>query len=655
MAGPEKKEQRLAAGESSSGGAQPLVVQDPDVKHIVINGDANGLIRREKLKTDQTVTITTWGGTLPGTGDGTDYFRLERARGGSEEWTLIDELEFEGGDIWIPLVFTITKEFFLDPENEGPFDLRYEHISHQGPTDHSNRVRIFIDKIPPNGTTSPSKMIFTITPPIKDSTFGADDFLEATIPDWTGDPIGTHIAFGWIKGELPEKPEDIDMIGPLPILGGGKVQIPKAKFLAAGDGNCCAGYVLIDKAGNESKLSEYELMSVALGPLPLTPLPKPTVTDATGGELLREDIINGGVIVHIDKVTNGKANDSIIVKWKDLELKPGTPVGPNPTTGFDIFVPWNMIKQAYGDSKGVIDIPVSYTVLRGVEPFGSAVETVKCNLSNAGPDNPDPEPGNPNLKEVAVVGESAVKNVLINSDEGKDVFAEIELVLPLVNDDTYQVMWNGKPIGPPYVIDTTNDKEEDVIRIPLDWDVIRGEGPSDAMPIWYVLTNAAHSNPQEPKPRSTVEIKFLVLKLPTAEPLHTFQPDRFNCNSLRWNAGQTEYGFEYRIPPSAHLKAGDDVEVVWEAYQNFAAPVHLPGAKKTGTFTNISAEQARDGIVWLIEPYDTHIKPIYVKDVSFGKGDVTYTIKDKPAAAAPSNTRVGLLQGEGSCEIPAKP
>jgi hypothetical protein len=51
----------------------------------------------------------------------------------------------------------------------------------------------------------------------------------------------------------------------------------------------------------------------------------------------------------------------------------------------------------------------------------------------------------------------------------------------------------------------------------------------------------------------------------------------------------------------------------------------------------------------------THIKPIYGKDVSWGKGDVTYTITGKPAAAIPSNTQVGLLQGEGSRNIPDKP
>ena len=654
MAFSDKKDQQLA-GEYSSGGAAPLFVQPPDVSHFVIPGDASGLILRANLNMDQKTTITSWGGTLPDDPLDVDRFILQVARFTSNEWTDLQAHTYTGGDSWKDLDFVIPRTFFLAQENEGAFKLRYMHISHQGVTDVSDPVPIFIDKIPPNGAIPPGKMIFAITPPITDATFGAANFLEATIPNWSGDAVGTEVAHGWLKGELPADPNDIELIGPLPILGGGKVQIPKDRFIAAGDGLCCGGYVLIDKAGNISALSLYELMSVALGPLPPAPLPKPTVADATGGELLREDIINGGVLVHVNQITNGKSSDTIVIKWKDLELTPGTPVGPNPSSGFDIFVPWEMILQAYDGATGAVDTPVSYTVLRGIEPYGSAVETIKCNLSTPGPVNPDPDPGNPNLGAVTIVGESGEDNVLIESDENQDVFAVIVLVAPLVVGDSYQVMWNGTPIGAAYKISAT-DTPGSTIRILLDWDVIRGEGPSDAMPVWYVVTGPDHANPQEPDPRTAVEIEFLVLTLPAAEPLHTYDDGHsFHCYSLRWNAGGTDYGFEYRIPPSAHLKAGDEVEVTWEAYQNNKAPVHLPTAKKVTTFPNITQEQAEKGIIWLVEPYSDHILPIFVEDIPFGIGVVSYTITGKPAASQPSSTRVGLVQGEGSCNIPDKP
>ncbi|WP_095056053.1 hypothetical protein [Pseudomonas sp. Irchel s3f7] len=659
MAGSDKKEQRLDAGKSTAGGNVPFVVQDPDVSHIVI--DATGLILRKTLDTDQTITINTWSGSLPTNPDYTEYFRLQIARANSNEWTLVGtEHTYVGGATWVPLVFTLTSAWFLEPENEGGFDLRYEHQNYNETQDHSGRVRIFIDKIPPNGATPPSKMVFTFTPPITDATFGTDDFLEATIPNWTGDAVGTHVAFAWLKDELPEDPEEIVFIGPVPILGGGKVQIPKVKFIEAGDGLCCGGYVLIDKAGNISGLSRYELISVALDVLPLPPLSKPTVLDPTpaDGELRREDIIDGVLKVHLDHVNNGKNTDIVVVEWEGRKIEPGTPLGANPSGGFEILVPWNMILQAYGNAKGPVDTKVSYTVFRGVEPFPSVVETIKCNLSIPGPVNPNPEPGNPNLEVVNIVGKSDDPNKLIDTDEDEDVFAKIKLVTPLEDGDTYQVMWNGTPIGDPRVIDLTDDEVGDTIEIPLDWDIIRGEGPDIAMPVWYVLTHADHANPQEPKLCTPVDIQFLVLKLPPAEPLHPSSVGNLNCNSLRWNAGGTEYGFEYRIPPSAHLKPGDDVEVVWNAYKDFNDPsTIISDAQKKHTFTDITDDQAQNGIVWLIEPYATHILPIFDEDnvIDWGKGNVTYTITGKPAASLPPNTKVGLNQGEGSCNIPTKP
>ncbi|WP_223505987.1 hypothetical protein [Pseudomonas sp. GL-RE-29] len=140
MAGSDKKEQQLATGQTPSGGATPLDVQPPDVKHIVIDGDASGLILRAKLDTDQTITLAAWFGGNPPDGE-TDKFRLQIARKGSNEWeTLLPERTYTGGTSWQPLLFTLPSTFMLEPENEGGFDLRYEHENYNFVTDHSARV-----------------------------------------------------------------------------------------------------------------------------------------------------------------------------------------------------------------------------------------------------------------------------------------------------------------------------------------------------------------------------------------------------------------------------------------------------------------------------------------------------------------------------------
>jgi hypothetical protein len=657
MAGSNDKEQRTS-NETGSGGAEPFDVQIPVVQPPPLSGFPVGLISRADLDTGLRTTITTWdGGAIP---PGlTEYLRLQWARQGSNEWTTFQEHSFTTTEPWVPLVFNIPSSFLLDPVYEGPFEIRYEHENYVPLKDHSHEIVIHIDKVAPNGGNIPEPMIFTAVPPITDASFGSNDYLEATIPPWTGDQADVKIAYGWIKGELPEDPADVDLIGPEPIDPAGTriVHIPKDKFVAAGDGLCCGGYVLIDKAGNISPLSKYQLMSVALDPWPLPPLAPPTAADAKGGELLRSDIVDGNVLVNVPHVTRGKGTDTVVVKWGTREIKPGTPLGSNPSGGINIPVPWSVLWAEYGSATtGVVDTPLSYTVLRGVEPFDSEVATVPCNFSSTGPINPEPEPGNDQLKMVTVVGESGVDNELVESDEDGEIKAKIELVAPLVDGDTYQVMWNGAPIGNPRVIDIANDNVGDDIEIDLDWDVIRLEGPSDAMPVWYVLTNSAHANPQEPKQRTEVKIDFLVQALPEAIPQHLNPNSFLTCESLRWDEGETTFGVKYLIPPSRYLQVGDEVVVEWKAYTDFfGTPVEVPTASKTATFSNITREQVDNGIIWLIAPYDVHVLPTWLKPTPVGKGEVSYTITGKSYRRTPTNTMVALSQGEGSCNVPPGP
>ena len=413
--------------------------------------------------------------------------------------------------------------------------------------------------------------------------------------------------------------------------------------------------MLIDKAGN-TNLSDYELMSVALGPLPAVSTDKPTVADPSGGELLRSDIEGDSVEVTVPYVTNGKATDGILVKWDTQEMLLPTPVGSNPQSGTKIEVPWTTLWAQYGLSTiGAKDTPVSYTIVRGVERFPSDSETIKCNFSAPGPVNPEPEPENPGLPKATVVGESDQDDVLIEADENKTVKVKITLVAPVVDGDIYQVVWNGTLIGAPRPIDVVNEPVGTIIEIELDnWDEIRSQGPSTEMPVWYQLTNALHAEPQVPKDRAEVDISFLKFRLPQAQPQHLNANGRLSCASLRWNEAGTEYGVEFLIPPSGQLKAGDDVAVTWKAFKNFTTPVEQPGATKEYTFTDISQEQADNGIVWLIEPYATHVLPAWEKNNQIGLGEVTYTIVGKPVDTPVTTTPVSLAQGEGTCDIPDK-
>ncbi|MGY3173702.1 hypothetical protein ACVWYU_003105 [Pseudomonas sp. TE12234] len=97
MAGSDKKEQQLESKESASGGVEPLKVQDPDVSHIVMPGNPLGLIPRRLLDADQTLTISTWSGSLPGSPAFSDQFSLQIARRDSNEWTTIGPTNIHPG------------------------------------------------------------------------------------------------------------------------------------------------------------------------------------------------------------------------------------------------------------------------------------------------------------------------------------------------------------------------------------------------------------------------------------------------------------------------------------------------------------------------------------------------------------------------------
>lgn len=257
MTGSDKKDQGFSA---TSDGTVPQEFQDLDVSHFTIPGDAKGLIPRKNLDNDLTTTISMWAGTPVGR---TDTFRLQWVRKGSDDWANFTEHTYSNNDP-LPMVFTIPTQFLLGTENEGDFVLRYEHENYLNVIEWSNPVPICIDKVPPNGVFAPERMVFDFSSPITDATFGEHDYLEARIPPWAGDQTDVQVKFAWLKAELPEDPGDIVQIGPLPISPYGTVQIPKTQVVAAGNGRCCGIYVLIDKAGNISRYSKYQLMDVAL-------------------------------------------------------------------------------------------------------------------------------------------------------------------------------------------------------------------------------------------------------------------------------------------------------------------------------------------------------------------------------------------------------
>lgn len=630
----------------------PLAFIKPDVSKVTMVGSPPGLFPRAALDTDVTLEITPWP-TLPPDGE-TEFVTLQIARPGSEEYTDLDTVIYVQGTSTFPLPITIASNFLVHPDNEGPFNIRYHHINFAGTEAHSDDVAVYIDKTPPNGTAAPGKITFSPTPPFTEAKLAGLTDVEGVIPHWTGAADGDRVAFSWVPDKLPEDPNDIVPIAIVTLGVDRKVFFPVDLIREMGDGGFCGGYTIIDKAGNRSRISLYDLIPVALGAEPTPPYPAPSVPEA--GLKGYIDRIDGAVGVHLEfgHIRNAKSTDMVEIIWGGVALPYRTPIGTNPNP-HSIGVSWEHMRDQYGTATGPVTTTIEYKLYRGILALGGASSTVVVNFETTYPGNPDPWPGNPALPPLMVVGASGVANKLIASDENKPVKAVITLVDPLVDGNVYQVLWNGTAIGVPYVIDTADDSDGDDIDIALDWDVIRLQGNSAEMPVTYDVSNPNVANPQEPKDPTKVEIEFLTVNLPTAVPQHLVgtTTKRLTCNSLHTEDGKM--GFQYLIPPSDYLKAGMMVKVEWKAYTTYAAPVLVPGAGKIATLGPVTPEQETNGLMWLVEPYDTHLLPTWGSATDqIGKGEVIYTleIQGNPVPSTASDTQVVLSKGSGTCDIP---
>lgn len=628
----------------------PLEFVKPDVSTVTMPGNPPGLFPRASLDAGIGLQVTAWA-TLPPDGE-TETVTLQIARAGSDEYEDVASVDYTQGASTFPLPITLPADFLLKDENEGAFKIRYQHVNWVGTPAESEDVLVFIDKTPPNGTTAPGKITFSITPPFTETNLVGLTDVEGTIPAWTGAAEGDKVAFAWMKDRLPEDPNDIVPIAVVELGADRKVKFPVDLIRSLGDGGFCGGYTIFDKAGNRSRISLYDLIPVALGTQPPLPYPAPSVPEAVPkGYVDRNDALQG-VHVEFASILYAKSTDEVEIIWNGVALAYRTPIGSSPGNTISIGVNWEHMRDQYGAATGAVSTPIAYKLYRGILELGGASATVMVNFETTGPGNPDPWPGNPSLLPLEVFGKSNVANKLVASDENELIEAVIELVAPIADDDEYQVLWNGVPIGDPYVIDTTGDTAGDKIRIALDWDVIRRQGNNSKMPVTYSLSNPAIANPQEPKNPTEVEIEFLTVNLLPAVPQHLVS-GRLTCLSLHTEDGKM--GFQYLIEPSDYLKEGMMVDVEWKAYTTYAAPELVEDAGKTATLGPVTAKEATEGLKWLIEPYEKHLLPTWGGPADqAGKGEVIYTlvVNGEPVPSPASDTMVVLSAGSGSCVIP---
>lgn len=614
-----------------------------------------GLIDDELLpKSDQdkslTVKIPAWG-NLPPPGQ-TDRVILEWARDNAGFVVLLDQ-PFTGplnpGDFPVPVL--------ISPEllREGKYELRYRVSLWTGAEEEASAPRkLIIDKTPPYRTDYPAELITPVGPITDDFLSQNPTGMVCEIPDYPDkqDP-GDVVAVFWVKNEIPEDFSDLTPIdGVKPVPSDRKVTIPENVIQQAGDGDFLAVYVLFDRTGNPSRISGIQTppIQVALGLLPIVPLAAPTVPLAIPDGLIDRRDASAGVRVHVENYTNWKFGDKVEVTW-------GTQVLTKyPVTGslLDISVPWIILKGQY-DFTGAAEqsTNVSYRVLRGSVPFAAVPISVNVDLSVVGPDNPDePGPINQTLGLVEVRGDSGLLNELTLADAGRDARAKLTLYDSVAPGNEILLHWNGIALDRPFII--TNEQAGDEILILVPWDVISRGGSSntEGLPVYYTVSGENANNDQEsPRTMVVVDVVAVELTAPTFRDLNAL--GNLTCQSLYGPL----HGVRVHIPPdSEYLRRGTVVTAEWLAYQGYDETTATPieSTLKTEQLPAMTAEQAVNGIDWLVEPYDVHVLPTYAGPADpAGRGRIRYSvdIKGKSVWSRETNAMVAMYTANDTCQI----
>ena len=627
----------------------------------VLPGEPLGLIPAALLSAPLQITIPLWVGFPPNDRAIDHLFLQWRPKGGGPDdfkdiQTDPKGIEIKGPitDYTDPMPQSIPLAAFEDLKY-GEFDFRYGVQSFNGgvQVDYSAEVPLVIDSDPPYGNSYPADLIVSQAH-IVDANSAT---VEVEIPVYSDSAPGDKIALYWLKGEVPEDLSSLTPIGGVqPVPTSLKLSIPEATIKAEGDGDCYAVYVLIDKAGNASRIGKSNLVQVTLGPLPAVPLPAPTVrhADDISDQLIDRQDAFLGVYVEINtEIPNWKLGDTIVAQWG------ATPLPAFPISTYPVHIPvgWPVLTSEYDFTPGVDhkqDVVVQYRLLRGSFPFASDSVTVQVDLAKVGPVNPDePNPVNPALGVVTVKSFTDEENKIVAADKDEDARALVPAYDGIGTGQEIKLFWNGRLVGNHAV--TTEIPGDPDIEIPVSWADIDDAG-NGIIDVHFEVAHPDYIN-EEQSVVTQVEVSAIevVLPLPVFPKIDP-NLDWLNCPSLELGADGVSYGVVVHIPASRFLLEGTKAKLKWTSFTDTSTTDPLAdGELESGELT-VSNEQETNGLDWWVGPYEQYFLPIYGFDAdNNGSGKVEYTLTIQGVDYTEAATVEIAMWGAGSsCKLPIR-
>ncbi|WP_367237633.1 hypothetical protein VXM67_09150 [Pseudomonas sp. Rh2] len=573
--------------------------------------------------------------------------------------TLLSSEQYTGSDVTsFPVTFVITKDNIENwVDGRQTFSYKVAPFNATNPTA-SEPLELIFDRTPPYGNATPAAMP-ALGYDVTDSNI---DNVVITLPEYDTHAAGDTVYVYWLN-YVPDDPalvapvvtEKVDTL-PKPLT------VPKAAVEAIGDGGVYVLYVLVDKAGNISRLSMPLPVGVAIGPLP-SGLKDPEVPLADDDGLIDQEDAWTGVAVEIPLFGNWKPTDWVQVTWGGLELG-WREIGSAPKWPLEFTLSGGQLWDQYGaTTTGEKVTNVSYALRRGTVAQGRKAIDVQVNLEVVGPVDPivDPEwpdPVNPRLPKVKVLGKNSnVDNHLAPADEGEDGIVKVVVDASLRENDVIKFYWEGVHIPEAdHTIITAEVGAEITEAIPWSYIEVRNNGQ---IPVHYVVERPGVPN-RAKSTATIVNVEAIILRPEAPEFLggNTEVPVGWlTCNALYDDANPNPLDPAIRVLVKDlrgyGLKAGDTVTFHWYAVHGMTGEEKI---EETVFDDPVELKEADlDEFVWRVQPYTDYILPIfdYSATLHLGRGRVTYSfdLDGKPIVSKQVEEIVAMHDAVTSCPL----
>ena len=532
-----------------------------------------------------------------------DTLRFQYSIKDNDEFsTLVTEPPLEYPITEVPGSFTVPGALIKEIPH-GKYDFRYTVNTIIG-DEVSVPVPFRIDRFPPYRLLNPAPFNM-MQGDITDATLSGD--LELEIPPYLDSEPGDKVAYAWLK-TVPDDPEDLDPIEIIDVPDDRMLRLTRQQLEGFGNGDFRAVYVLIDLAGNVSKVSTYTTSHVALGPFP-TNLARPVIPLVPADNVL--DLLDAasGVTVEITEYNNRDPQDVLRVHWGNTHT-PGMiiPVGPSPTFPLSLRVPWPVLKGEYSGS-GPQPLVVSYELYRGgVRAAEQPETTISVDLSVVGPVNPDePDPVNATLDVVRVAGTDNVEDdELDSSDTNSPATAIIKLYAEVEDDHELTLYWNKEALTPEPM--TGQLAGEDFLYT-VPWEIIE-KHKNGEIGVCYSVGRPGDINKQWSRETQVTVTAVVAHFDPPKFPTEIYE-DGYNiitCSQLQGD----DHALPILIPAGPYLEDGTPFILYFEVNESYLGDGDLISlvSRHESLNWNSSTDDAK-GKTWLNGPYDRWLAPIY--------------------------------------------